>query len=132
MHGRFRISVGVLAIVIAVMLLTRVHLVGQSLSPAKTPTSAKTWSPPRTRDGHPDLQGIWNAATITPLERPAVFAGKLVVSEAEAAAYAKKFLATSSLDRRDGGAEADRSRAYPNYFTDRGTQLARVDNTIRT
>jgi hypothetical protein len=125
-------SVDVLAIMIAVLLLTPVHLVSQSLSPEKTPTSAKTWSPPRTRDGHPDLQGIWNAATITPLERPAVFAGKLVVSEAEAAAYAKEFLATSNLDRRDGGAEADRSRAYPNYFTDRGTQLARVDNTIRT
>ena len=89
MHSRFRMSVGILAIVIAVLLLTRVHLVSQSLSPAKASTSAKAWSPPRTRDGHPDLQGIWNAATITPLERPAVFAGKLVVSEAEAAASPK-------------------------------------------
>jgi hypothetical protein len=25
---------------------------------------------PRTPDGHPDLQGIWTNATLTPLERP--------------------------------------------------------------
>ena len=26
--------------------------------------------PPRTRDGRPDLEGIWSYATLTPLERP--------------------------------------------------------------
>jgi hypothetical protein len=25
---------------------------------------------PRTKDGHPDLQGIWTNVTVTPLERP--------------------------------------------------------------
>ena len=28
------------------------------------------WRAPRTADGHPDLQGMWTSATITPLERP--------------------------------------------------------------
>ncbi len=31
---------------------------------------------PHTPDGHPDLQGVWTNATITPLERPAALAGK--------------------------------------------------------
>jgi hypothetical protein len=93
---------------------------------------ANGWAVPRTPDGRPDLQGIWNAATITPVERPPEFNGKLTVSDADAARFARDFLESSSLDRRDGGPERDRSRAYPNYFVDRGTQLARVDGAFRT
>src|SRR6185295_10209112 len=40
-------------------------------APAKTATAkAKSWTVPRTPDGHPDLQGTWTNGTITPLERP--------------------------------------------------------------
>ena len=42
---------------------------------------------PRTAWGHPDLQGVWDFRTITPMERPAELAGKEVLSEEEAAAY---------------------------------------------
>ena len=42
---------------------------------------------PRTSDGHPDLQGVWTNATITPLERPAEFATKATATDAEARAY---------------------------------------------
>ncbi len=38
--------------------------------------SGQTWRAPRTSWGHPDLQGVWSTATITPLERPAELAGK--------------------------------------------------------
>ena len=31
---------------------------------------------PRTIDGHPDLQGVWENNTITPVERPDVFGDK--------------------------------------------------------
>ena len=99
---------------------------------AVAPAFCQSWSPPRAPDGHPDLQGIWTNSTLTPLERPAEFEGKPVLSEAEAAVYEKRLLEQGNRDRRDGGAEADVGRAYNELFFERGDQLARIDNTIRT
>src|SRR6185503_7853986 len=59
---------------------------GQSAQPrpAARAAAAKTL---RTPEGFPDLQGLWNAATLTPLERPDP--SKLVLSDAEASAIEK-------------------------------------------
>ena len=38
--------------------------------------SDSDWQLPRTIDGHPDLQGVWENNTITPVERPDVFGDK--------------------------------------------------------
>src|SRR3954466_12188809 len=46
---------------------------------------ATTWTQPRTPDGQPDLQGVWSNATLTPLERPAAFAGREFLTEKEQA-----------------------------------------------
>ncbi len=96
------------------------------------PAFGQRWNAPRTRDGHPDLQGVWTNSTLTPLERPAEFEGKPALSEAEAAAYEKRLLEQGNRDRRDGGAEADVGRAYNELFFERGDRLARIGNTIRT
>ena len=37
---------------------------------AQTAKATKPYSPKRLADGHPDLQGTYDLATITPLERP--------------------------------------------------------------
>ncbi len=50
------------------------------------------WTVRHLPDGQPDLQGIWNNATITPMERPAQFANKPFFSEQEAAEYEKNFV----------------------------------------
>jgi len=44
-------------------------------------TSAKTSGPRRTADGHPDLQGTYDVATLTPLERPSRAAGAVYTKE---------------------------------------------------
>jgi hypothetical protein len=77
----------------------------------------------------PDIQGIWNFATITPLERPAELAGKEFFTEQEAAQYEKQVLERTNMDRRDGGAQADIERAYNDFWWDRGTKVVK---TLRT
>ena len=129
MRGGFVASIGALAVVIAVVLMWAQPVVGQAQSSTSKATAAKTWSPPRTPDGQPDLQGIWTNATITPLERPAELAGKEFFTEAEAAEYAKEVIARTNADRRDGTPEADVGRAYNNFWWDRGTNVVKTRRT---
>ena len=80
----------------------------------------KSWTPSRTPDGQPDLQGIWTNATLTPLERPADLGNKEFLTEQEAAAYAQRALKDVDGDRRDGGSNTDVNRAYNEFWRDRG------------
>jgi hypothetical protein len=54
-------------------------------------TSAQTgWKVPRLPDGRPDLQGVWENNSATPLERPRELADKPRLSDAEVAELRKK------------------------------------------
>src|SRR5688572_29407167 len=55
-----------------------------------TVTGVQTCALPISADGQPVLQGFWTNDTVTPLERPAEFGDKEVLTPEEAAAYAKK------------------------------------------
>ena len=43
------------------------------------------WLTPRTADGYPDLQGVWDFRTLTPLQRPTDRGDQAVLTEEEAA-----------------------------------------------
>ena len=46
---------------------------GSRAQPSGSETAAAPYTAPRTSWGHPDLQGVWDYRTITPLERRAEF-----------------------------------------------------------
>jgi hypothetical protein len=96
------------------------------------PSSTRTASAPRTPDGRPDLQAVWNFSSLTPLERSAEFAGRATISLAEAAQFEKTVMERNNADRRDGGVAADLARAYNDAWYDRGTHVAIVNGAART
>jgi hypothetical protein len=100
---------------------------GQAPKPA-----AKAWTGPRTPEGRPDIQGVWNFSSLTPLERPAEFAGKPTLTAQEAALYAKAVTERNNADRRDGSVDQDVARAYNDAWYDRGSRVAVVNGVART
>ena len=60
-----------------------------ALSAAAIDGQSAKWSPPRTGDGHPDLQGYWTNDSYTPLERPDEAKGKEYFTPEEARAFLK-------------------------------------------
>lgn len=54
-----------------------------ALTAAAQSTGSSKWKAPRTENGYPDLQGTWNNATITPMERPAQYGDRRALTEDE-------------------------------------------------
>jgi len=70
------------------------------------PPATNAWNPPRTPDGHPDLQGNWTNLTNAPLERPQNLGAKEFYTEEEAAQREKQS-AKPSAARPEPGSQAD-------------------------
>ncbi len=126
MRNQSRTSCGVLSVILALLSLSVVRVAGQvQKSPSKvTSTVSAKRTVPRAPDGHPDLQGVWSFATLTPLERPSAFAGRQTLTPEEAEAFAKQRIDSSNKDRRDGGGAADVERAYNEFWWDFGTKAS--------
>ena len=128
MRRRFLVSPGALIIAIAVLTLaSAAYLAGQA--PKASGTSKAI---PRTSDGKPDLQGIWDFRTLTPLERPSELAGKQVLTDEEAADFERKRQQEQDKDNREATARgningapttADVERAYNDFWWDYGKKL---------
>jgi hypothetical protein len=109
-----------LVLIVAFLLASVAY--GQAPKPsAKAPAPkapTKPWAAPKTPWGDPDLQGVWNDATSTPLQRPTGVKDKDVLSDEEAADFQKDLEFQLSRDRRDGGNDVDVNRAYNEHWMD--------------
>src|SRR5579864_8706079 len=110
MSYRYFYATAALVALGAVALLAPAPATGQALSPAvKATTTGKAYTPPRTPDGVPDLQGVWTNNTVTPMQRPKELAGKEFYTEAELADVQKRERERYAQDEADGLPAANHS-----------------------
>jgi hypothetical protein len=125
---------------LALLAVWQVPAYGQSAKPASTA------SIPRMPDGHPDLQGTYDLATMTPVERPAVYNSRLSIPldearrlEAAAKARTDRALRQDSGDRSAPPIGGDGSTGaaggvggYNAFWIDRGDAFTVIDGQART
>src|SRR5437016_3487792 len=75
------------SLVLVAVALMPVHSGAQA---PRSKDGAAQWKQPKTSWGDPDIQGIWNNVTLTPLERPAEFKDKATLTPQEAAEYERR------------------------------------------
>lgn len=104
------------------------------------------WTVPRTADGHPDLSGTYDTATLTPLQRPVELGDNLYLTEEQAAeivnaeaALTDELLQPSDPDREAPPVGGDGSPGpygnvggYNWFWIDRGTDTFELDGRRRT
>ncbi len=93
--------------------------------PAGAQPATNTASGARTPWGTPDLQGIWDFRTITPLERPSDLAGKAVLTEEEAAVQ-EQLTAEERVDRPPRKGDTG---FYNRFWLDQGTEVVPTKRT---
>ena len=82
---------------------------------------------PRTPWGAPDLQGVWDFRTLTPMERPDELEAKDVYTEEEAAEFeARRLAEIAALDDEE---PADVVGNYNQFWFDRGTTVVQTNRT---
>ena len=107
-----------LTVLVAVVLLTSVTAAAQS-------SASREASIPRTPEGQPDLQGVWDFGSVTPLQRPASLAGKEFWTEEEAAAVE----AQAAAGRVDRAPRAGDTGSYNQFWMAGGTTVAGTRRT---
>jgi len=125
MRQRYRILSAPAGVLVFVGLFW-VPAAGQTPTADGNRSAASTYTPARTSDGQPDLQGVWNFSTPTPLERPKDLGDKAFYTDAEFSALLTE-LAQGGRDARPAaGTTADVAGAYNEFWSERGRPLRRT------
>ena len=120
--------------------LESVSVVVVALVMSVAPSAAAESGAPQTAWGQPDLRGVWDFRTITPLQRPEDLAEKEFLSEEEAAEFEQEAVDRNtnlwdrSARRTTAGDNVDRQADgtpgfYNNFWLDRGTSTVATRRT---
>ena len=107
---------------VAFLALASVAVAGQAQT-----GSASSEPALRTAWGQPDLQGVWDFRTITPMERPDDLVGKEFLTPEEAAELEETRRAENAA--RDGEVPADIVGNYNTFWFDRGSSVVGTQRT---
>ena len=102
---------------VAVVTLIAVTSLAPVLTAGQTPATTATRTPQSTPWGDPDLQGLWNNGTTTPLERPDELAGKEFFTDAEVAARDNDVFRSRNTDREPRAGDPG---TYNDHWWERG------------
>ena len=131
MNHRFLVSISTVAAVAAAGVLVSLGAAGQV-----EPAPANAWTPPRDPEGRPDLQGVWDYRTITPLERPASLGTKEFFTTAEEAATFEseenRRQNRDLIDPEQGGLNYPPGGVVPynEFWYDRGDKLGSMRTSL--
>jgi hypothetical protein len=140
MHTRFIGVVGAAAIAATVAIVATKTVAGQA---QKAPAAAAK-AAPRTADGHPDLTGVYDLATLTPVERPNGMPA--ILTDEEAVKLEKQNAARRDLQARaikgdrdappvggDGSiGAAGNVGGYNSFWIDAGSAYVTIDGQKRS
>jgi hypothetical protein len=120
MRSRYLISLSAFTCAIA---LVGVAIAGQApaSSKAKQAKTGKTYAPPKTAWGDPDLEGVWPGNMGVPMQRPANLGERATLTDEE---FAAKEAAAKKQAQADGESVATSDTRVgigpPSYWTERG------------
>ncbi len=110
-------------------------LLGALFAVLAAPVQAQEWAVQRTSWGHPDLQGNWTNATMTPLERRAGLGPTYTAAQVDSIERRELERIAAGFDASDPDRPpptAGNVGAYNQVYFDRGDQIARVNGEART
>src|SRR5262245_10396595 len=113
----------VFSVAAGVALLNPLSLAAQRESSGKTGQASKTaW-------GHPDLQGIWDFSTNTPLQRPPELKDKAELTDAELAEQVDKAFKQRDIQDNTKTREGD-TGTYNRFWTDAPRRVSKQTSLI--
>lgn len=117
MHVRLAVVVRFFLVVIALGVLAPAVAAAQ-------PASSAEMSVPRTPDGRPALQGVWDFSSLTPLQRPADLAGREFLTDEDVSALEARAAARVDTAPRPGD-----PGSYNRFWFDDGTTVVGTRRT---
>src|SRR5262245_2298811 len=120
-----------LLLVVAVFLTSAVSAaMAQARSSSQAP-ARKTWTPPKTPHGDPDLQGTWTTTTTAPLERPLQFGERRFLTDEEVAAREKQLERQVEADTQQTvSSDARANTGPPDHWTERAARVSRQTSLV--